>query len=231
MAARLNITLVEDNDALRTATQAVLEREGHRVLAVSMAEDVDDTPATAPVDAYVIDLNLPGEDGIQLAQRLREAQPSAIIVMVTARSRLEDRLAGYNTGADAYLTKPIDPQELIAVLQSCIRRANLRADQTPDTLWLDQSRSLLIGDNGRIEMTHTEMMLAVALTRAPGRRLERWQAMQIIDPKDKGLSTSSLEMRITSLRRKLTAAGATDRPIRAIHGWGYMLCCRLMIAD
>ncbi len=231
MASRLTIMLVEDNDALREATAMVLRREGHQVLAVPMAEDVDDTPAHAPPDAYVIDLNLPGEDGISLTRRVRAAQPRAIIIMATVRSELADRMQGYATGADAYLQKPVDPEELVAVINACARRLATPPQEPNDQLRLDPRNALVAGPGGSTELTHTEVMLLTALARAPGRRLERWQAMQIVDPEEKGLSTSSLEMRITTVRRKLTSAGASSRPIRAIHGWGYMLCCELQIGD
>ena len=231
MVTRLNIVLVEDNDALRAATELVLRREGHHVMALPMAEDVDDTPGNAPPDAYIIDLNLPGEDGISLARRIRDAQPGTVIIITTVRTELVDRVRGYDTGADAYLAKPVEPEELIAVLNACARRAAVRPRPPRSVLTLNLRSASLSGEAGQSELTHTEVMLATALARAPGRRLERWQAMQIIDPGDKGLSTSSLEMRITALRRKLVAAGAPSRPIRAIHGWGYMLCCELTIED
>ncbi len=231
MATRLNILLVEDNDALRGATEMVLKGAGHSVLGVPMAEDIDDTPVSAPCDAYLIDVNLPGEDGISLAKRIRAAQPNVIIIMITVRSELDDRLLGYSIGADAYLVKPVDPSELLAVLDSCARRAGIQSRPASTSLQLDSRRSVLIGNATEIELTHTDVMLALALASAPGRRLERWQALQIIDPQEKGLSTSSLEMRITALRRKLIAAGAPNRPIRAIHGWGYMLCCELRVNE
>ena len=105
----LNIVLVEDHDLLRTVTQSVLTQAGHNVLALSCAEEVDEALSGMSPDLYILDLNLPGEDGISLARRIRHSHPRVGIIMTTVRSEIADRLDGYESGADIYLPKPTDP--------------------------------------------------------------------------------------------------------------------------
>jgi DNA-binding response OmpR family regulator len=88
----LHILIVEDNDNLREATQELLVQHGHQVTAMSCAEDVDDTPTRDVPDLYLIDVNLPDENGFSLAERIRKSHPAAGVVLMTARGQLEDRL-------------------------------------------------------------------------------------------------------------------------------------------
>lgn len=220
----LHILLIEDNDNLREATTEFLQLHGHRVTAVVCAEDIDDTPTPQPPDLYLIDVNLPGEDGFSLARRIRDAHPLAGIVLITARNALQDRLDGYACGADNYLAKPVAQQELLACIESLRRR--LQAERRPrddDGLVLDGQGMVLTGPKGQAPLTQTEGMLLLAMCRAAGQTLERWQAMEIVDPQRKGLVPANLEMRITTLRRKLQACGAPPEAIRTLRGVGYVL--------
>jgi len=127
MTTSLSIIVVEDNDSLRKATVAMLVREGHQASGLVSAEEVDGVIHDIKPDIFVIDLNLPGEDGISLAKRLKTAMPLVGIIMVTARNRLDERLEGYENGADIYLTKPVAPSELLATVSSLGRRMKIEA--------------------------------------------------------------------------------------------------------
>ena len=118
----LNIVLVEDHDLLRTVTESVLTGAGHKVLALGCAEEVDEALSGMNPDLYILDLNLPGEDGISLARRIRRSHPRVGIIMTTVRSEVADRLDGYESGADIYLPKPTDPTELLAAAVALARR-------------------------------------------------------------------------------------------------------------
>jgi len=118
----LKIVVIEDYDALREAMCDVLSRDGHDVIGVAMAEEVDDESAGFVSDLYIIDINLPGEDGISLAQRIRRSQPEVGIVIVSARSTVSDRIGGYKSGANIYLTKPLSIEELRAVVEGFVQR-------------------------------------------------------------------------------------------------------------
>ena len=116
MTRPLKIIVIEDYDDYREAICNALSGDGHQVVGLAMAEDVDDEPFGYVSDLYIVDLNLPGEDGISLARRIRQSQPNVGIVIVSARNSLEDRIGGYQSGANIYLTKPFSLDELRAVV-------------------------------------------------------------------------------------------------------------------
>lgn len=225
----LHIVVVEDNDNLREATVEFLRAHGHSAYGLVCAEDVDDTPMRDVPDIYLIDVTLPGEDGFSLAQRVRASQPLAGIVLMTARSQLADRLEGYNSGADIYLTKPVERDEMLA----CVARLGHRLKAVPRNdsggFILNTQTLVLSGPRGETSLTHGEGLLLTALCRAPGHKLERWQAMQLVDAKDKGLVPANLEMRISALRKKLATCGADADAIRTLRGIGYALCCEVRV--
>ena len=224
----LHILVVEDNDSLREATVEFLQSQGHHATGVVLAEDVDDTPTRDLPDLYLIDVNLPGENGFSLAERIRRSQPLAGIVLVTARGQLNDRLEGYATGADNYLIKPVEKLELLACVNNLARRLKPSREPT-SALVLNNAKLLLSGPEAEISLTQGEGLLLAALCRAAGQKLERWQAMQLIDNKDKGLVTANLEMRISALRKKLSACGAGPDAIRTLRGFGYGLNCQIKV--
>ncbi len=225
----LHILVVEDNDSLREATVDFLRSRGHHVTGVVCAEDVDDTPTRDLPDLYLVDVNLPGEDGFSLAGRIRKSQPLAGIVVITARGQLDDRLEGYTAGADNYLVKPVDQAELLACVNTLARRITASAHASDECLQLNGQTQVLKGPRGQVTLTQGEGLLLAALCRAAGQTLERWQVMQLVDPKDKGLVPANLEMRISSLRKKLGACGAPDDAIRTLRGLGYALSCQIRI--
>jgi DNA-binding response OmpR family regulator len=119
---RLNLVIVEDHDILRGMLQQALEESGHQVRALSCAEELEDMAQGQHVDVFMIDLNLPGENGLSLTERVRLAYPLAGLIIVTARSGLNDRLEGYARGTDLYLSKPIEVPELCAAVAAMGRR-------------------------------------------------------------------------------------------------------------
>lgn len=225
----LHILVVEDNDSLRDATVDFLNDHGHMASGVVSAEDVADTPTWQIPDLYLIDVNLPGENGFMLAHRLRQSQPRSGIVLMTARGQLDDRLEGYSCGADNYLVKPVEPTELLACIQSLGRRLLPGGIASDKALALSTQLLCLKGPSGQVTLTPGEGLLLSGLIRAAGQRLERWQAMQLIDPDDKGLVAANLEMRISALRKKLSACGAPEDAIRTLRGFGYALQCPVKI--
>jgi DNA-binding response OmpR family regulator len=225
----LHIMVVEDNDSLREATVDFLVQQGHQVMGVVCAEDVDDTPTRDLPDLYLIDINLPGEDGFSLATRIRKSQPQTGIVLLTARSHLSDRLTGWDCGADNYLTKPVEQAELLACVNNLGRRLKTTTSAPQSTLLLDRQTLSLTGPQGRVPLTFAETQLLAALCRAAGQKLERWQAMQLVDNKDKGLLPANLEMRISALRKKLTTCGAPKDAILTLRNFGYSLSCDIQL--
>lgn len=217
----LNILVVEDYDVLRNAMVKVLTRAGHRVLGVGMAEDVDDEPMGCLPDLYIIDLNLPGENGLSLARRIRQSTPDAHIVLATARADVDDRVAGYAAGADIYLPKPVAPEELVAIAQSLSQRLHRKPQSEDAQLSLHSKRLFLKGHKAQATLTQSEVVILGALARAPDTVLEHWQVAQQLGADSK----ESQEVRIGRLRKKLIACGAEAPAIKAIRNQGYKLLC------
>lgn len=227
-----SVLVVEDNDELRVATVQFLVRHDVYASGVTCAEEVDEfTDAISP-QIYLIDLGLPGEDGLSLARRIRAAQPRAGIVMLTARSSIEARVSGYEHGADVYLPKPADPEELLAVVRSLSLRVTQEA--APDALLQVHSGKLLLtGPQSEQSLTQRECLLLTALSRAKDHLLERWQILQLLDPTEEGVSTDSMEVCIVQLRKKLMACSGSDSDqpgvIKAVRGVGYRLLVPVQI--
>lgn len=225
----LKILVVEDNDDLRDATLAFLQAQGHYVRGVASAEEITDVAGGFFPDIYVIDLNLPEEDGLSLTKRLRKLHPTVGIVITTARAQIGEKVLGYESGADLYLTKPIHPKELIAGITSLSHRLKIDQVSSTGTLELNLRSSVLRGPLKTIELTSAEASLLFELARAPGQTLERWQLLEIFGKQDTETSNSSIEMRVSRLRKKLESSGVTAPQIKSLHKVGYVLCCQVMI--
>lgn len=224
----LKILVVEDNDELREATLAVLQNQGHDVRGVVMAEDIAELPGSFVPDVYVIDLNLPDEDGLSLTRRLRAVHPNVGIVITTARTQIGDKVIGYESGADLYLTKPVHPKELMASVAALGKRLKTQTEQ--HALFLDLARMHLNGPAGTIALTSSDVLILSALARAPGQKLERWQIAELVGGTAAEPPTAAmLEMRIARLRKKLSAVGAPAPYIKALHKVGYSLCCPVVL--
>ena len=231
---RLNLVIVEDHDVLRGMLQQALEESGHQVTALSCAEELEDVAQGQHVDVFMIDLNLPGESGLSLTERVRSAYPLAGLIIVTARSGLNDRLEGYARGADLYLSKPIEVPELCAAVAAMGRRRqrvnSLLQDQNTQVFTLHQ-QNLRIGKHGHpdIVLSASEASILVAFSRAPGQRIAYWQIAETLGLNLDSYPKASLEVRIVRLRKKLVDAGADSNCIEAIRGHGYQLCISVQV--
>lgn len=228
LAKALNILVVEDYEVLRDAMVRTLTRAGHRVLGVGMAEDVDDLPMGCLPDMYVIDLNLPGEDGLSLARRIRVSAPATKIVLATARTAIVDKVAGYAAGADIYLPKPVDPEELVAIAKNLSERRVSQNNPSAEKLLLVSQKMTLQGPQAQVFLTQSEVLVLGALARAPNQSLEHWQVAQHLGV-DLAISKDSQEVRIGRLRKKIITCGATLPAIKAIRGHGYKLLCEIEV--
>jgi DNA-binding response OmpR family regulator len=229
MPNALNIMVVEDHDALRCVTVEALARRGHKVRGVDCAEALPDEPGLFPIDLFVIDLNLPGEDGLSLARRLRAAQPDIGIIMVTARNQMNDRLAGYDGGADIYLTKPTSSEELIAAIRALTRRIQPERPAGA-SFTLNLAGLSLQGPKARVSLSSHESAILAAFVRAKDHQLETWQLIELTEKLINEASKKALEVQIVRLRKKLQLAGADELTIKAIRGQGYRLCIRLALS-
>lgn len=225
----LNILVIEDNDELREATVDALRLEGYRVQGLDCAEALPEHTARQRIDLMVVDLNLPGEDGLALTQRVRAVQPDIGIIMVTARSLAADKQRGYASGADIYMAKPVSLEELTAGIQALSRR--LKSNTVPPaSLTLDLVRHTLSGPNQlELPLTHQEAALLTAFGRAAEGRLESWQLIEVLGKENAEDPKLALEITITRLRKKLLQAGCSELAIKSIRNWGYQLLGQLRL--
>ena len=230
--ARLNVVLIEDNDALRRMVAQVLEDAGHCVTALSCAEELGDVAGGHQADVFVIDLGLPGEDGLSLARRVREAYPLAGIIIATARVLLQNKLDGYASGADVYLTKPIEVPELCATVAALGRRRK-RVDALLEweqgLVLAQQQMTLAQPGHEPVRLSAAEMAVLLAFVGAPGQRLAYWQIAEILGVDLSNYAKANLEVRIARLRKKLQEAGATGANIEAVRNYGYQICASIRV--
>lgn len=225
----LNIVVVEDHQLLREAVVEMLTTAGHRVVGVESAEALGDEVALARIDVAVLDIQLPGESGLQLMQRLRRSQPGLGIIAMTALSAIQDRVAGYESGADVYLIKPVDPRELQAAVMRCGQRSQQAAPGAQVPLTLEPLRRCLTGPSGEQRLSADEAVVLAALVRAPEQRLENWQLLELLQIETTGNYKARVEVRLSRLRKKLLLAGAAPECLQPVRGTGYQLCIPLQM--
>ncbi len=226
----LNILVIEDHDDLREATVAALAAMGYAVQGVASAESLDDEAGRFAADIVLLDLNLPGEDGLSVARRLRAAEPGIGIIMVTARNKPKDVMQGYSSGADIYIAKPTSPDELHAAIQALARR--IRPHKPPGTSISINTQTLqLIGPLGTAHLSDHECQLLAALNRASSRRLETWQMLELLGRDVDENEKRALTVQIVRMRKKLADVGGMEPTIKSIRGSGYQLCVAVEVVS
>lgn len=209
-----------------------LQAERHKVIGVGNAEAVPEMLILGLVDLMVIDLNLPGEDGISLTRRVRTSHPTIGIVHVTARNHPEQRAEGYQSGADIYLTKPVALNELLAAIHSLTRRLQTGKAARQDKLTLSTSRLTLVGHGGlSVSLSAAESTLLNGLCLANGQRLEKWQILTLLHREEAQDQLAAIELVIVRLRKKIRLAGFHEPSIKVIRNWGYQLCAPIVSLD
>jgi DNA-binding response OmpR family regulator len=218
------IFVVEDDDALRDLVAAYLERSGYRVERFGDGREALDAALQVPPDLMVLDLMLPGMDGLAVAGRLREEAPGTAIIMLTARTTEEDRIQGLMTGADDYVVKPFSPAELVLRVQAVLRR--LQEPSVPTRplragpIALDVRRHLVTVADRPVSLTPTEFRILETLMSRPGWTFTRQQLLdQALGPDFVGFDRN-VDVHIANLRKKLRLSPS---PIRTVYGIGYRL--------
>jgi DNA-binding response OmpR family regulator len=225
----IKLLVVEDHLALLDVTVDILAARGYDVIGISSVEAIDEVPVHFVADIAVLDVNLPGESGLILAQRLRRVQPGIGIIMVTALDALAQKLAGYAHGADLYLTKPTAPEELCAAVLALAQRLRPVTPVTSNVFMLNTATFRLSTPRGTLALRNAESTLLRGLALAPDYTLEFYQALEQLDKPVDVNGKAQLEVLVSRLRSKLVAHGAPDTPIRALRGKGYRLCIPLQI--
>ena len=230
--AQTSVVVVEDFGILREELVDFLALNGFAATGVNCGLGLNDWLALQirPPDLAVLDLNLPGEDGLQIARRLRSAYPDMGLVMLTARKSTADKISGYESGADIYLTKPVSGEELFAVLSSLRRRLLPK----PRTAWqLDLAHAVIVSPQGMIgELSANESVVLACMARAPMQLADTAEMLLLCAwDEEKELDKGYLEVLLSRLRRKLGGLILeSDAPlIRAVRGKGYQLLMAIEI--
>jgi two-component system response regulator MprA len=220
--AMAQILLVEDDQELRAVLQRGLEEEGFKVGGVGTgAEAIERVSAGAP-DAMVIDVGLPDADGRDVCQALRAQGIQAPVLFLTARDALADRLAGFRSGGDDYLTKPFSLAELGARLHALLGRAGVSSTVNAAGLSLDPTNfEVSCGEHG-IRLTPTEFRLLGALAAAAERTVSRRELVRAAWPEGAVVHDNTIDVYLTRLRRKLRELPGAPA-ITTVHGLGYRL--------
>jgi two-component system response regulator MprA len=221
----VKILVVDDERAVRESLRRALELEGYDVgLAVDGSEALEKVDAEAQPDAVILDVLMPGTDGLEVSRTLRRSGNKVPILMLTARAEVGDRVAGLDAGADDYLTKPFALEELLARLRALLRRT---ADGSGEALRfadleLDPGTRDVRRGGEPIELTRTEFSLLELFMLNPRQVLTRSVIFERVWGYDFGYGSNSLDVYIGYLRRK-TEAGGKPRLIHTVRGVGYAL--------
>ncbi|HEX3686263.1 MAG TPA: response regulator transcription factor [Gaiellaceae bacterium] len=221
----MKILVVDDERAVRESLRRALELEGYEIeLAEDGSQALERLEAEREPDAVVLDVLMPGVDGLEVSRTLRRKGSRVPILMLTARTQVEDRVEGLDAGADDYLTKPFALEELLARVRALLRRTGDGAGETLRfaDLELDPgTREVTRGDE-RIELTRTEFSLLELFLLNPRQVLTRSLIFERVWGYDFGFASNSLDVYIGYLRRK-TEAGGKPRLIHTVRGVGYAL--------
>jgi two-component system response regulator MprA len=223
------VLIVDDEPAVRAALDRALRLDRYEVELAADGSEALDRLAEARLDAVVLDVAMPGIDGLEVCRRLREAGDRTPVLMLTARDAVDDRVAGLDAGADDYLVKPFDLEELLARLRALLRRTQ-QGDQTgqPDEsltfadLRMDPGTREVTRGERPIRLTRTEFALLELLMCHPRQVLARDRILEQVWGYDFPTTANSLEVYIGYIRRK-TEANGEPRLIHTVRGVGYAL--------
>jgi DNA-binding response OmpR family regulator len=225
MSARARILVVEDEPRLAEILRLYLERDGHQVTVVGDGRAAIEAVDRDPVDLVVLDLMLPGFDGLEVCERIQQDRPVPVL-MLTARGSESDLVVGLGVGADDYMTKPFSTRELVARVHALIRRVDRarveghdpapRAPITLGDLAVDPISRRVERDGQVVHLTPTEFDLLAFLAEAPGRVFTRDELLGQVWGYEVAFGGRTVDSHVRALRRKL----GTDL-IRTVHGVGY----------
>jgi two-component system response regulator MprA len=221
----MRLLVADDDAAVREAVALVLDLEGFEVTTAADGREAFAALSTDRPDALVLDVLMPGIDGIEVCRRMRAVADRTPVLMLTARAEVSDRVAGLDAGADDYLVKPFAREELIARLRALLRRTGWEDDGETlrfQDLELDPLAHEARRGDRLLGLTRTEFLLLELLMRHPRQVVTRATIFDRVWGYDFGPTSNSLEVYIGYLRRK-TEAGGEPRLLQTVRGVGYAL--------
>ena len=240
MTKQDHILVVDDDAEIRSLLREYLQKQGYRVTVVADGKAMQAALATARPDLVVLDLMLPGEDGLSLCRALR-ARSSLPVIMLTARGEETDRIVGLEMGADDYLAKPFSPRELLARIRSVLRRTRSLPDNlAPETVsafrfggWtLDAAtRNLTAPDGVVIPLSGTEYRLLRVFLAHPNRVLTRDQLIELMSSRDSGAFDRAIDVQVSRLRHRLREDAREPAMIKTVRSQGYVLAAHVEIVN
>lgn len=232
MESTPHILVVDDEREIREPLAKYLAKNGMRASLAANASDARRELKTSAIDMVVLDIMMPGEDGLSLCRHLRETADIPVILL-TAMAEDTDRVVGLEIGADDYLTKPFNPRELLARIRAVLRRANAvprpREADAGERLkfggWvLDVGRRELVGGDGvAAPLSTAEFKLLAAFLRRPGIVLSREQLLDLTSGRGADVFDRTIDNQVSRLRRKIEADPKNPALIKTVWGGGYML--------
>jgi DNA-binding response OmpR family regulator len=220
------VLVVDDEDHIVELARLYLTREGYEVEGVGDGSQALARFAQVKPDLVVLDIMLPGSDGLAICKEIRK-QSQVPIIMLTARDEVTDKVVGLEVGADDYLTKPFHPQELVARAKALLRRARLEPDAPKlvraGKLEVDLERHEVRHEQAKVQLRPKEFDLLTLLARHPGRVFQRSELLDLVWGYDFPGYTRTVDVHVQQLREKLAAAGVTEPSIETVWGVGYRL--------
>jgi DNA-binding response OmpR family regulator len=219
------VLVVDDEPEIIRLVRDYLERAGFAVATAATGEDALHAAHRARPDIIVLDLGLPGLDGLDVARELRRGG-AVPIIMLTARTEEADRVAGLELGADDYVSKPFSPRELVARVRAVLRRTDTAREQgdvvrAGDGLVLDATRMEVTVDGRPAELTATEFALLLHMARQPGRVFTRAQLLDAIHGVVVESYERAIDAHVKNIRRKIEADPRAPRHLQTVFGVGY----------
>jgi len=230
MADEPHVLIVEDERDIRDPLASYLGKNGFRVSKASDAAAAREIVAAHAIDIALIDIMMPGEDGLSLTGFLRATSKTPVILL-TARAEETDRIVGLELGADDYVTKPFSPRELVARIKAVLRRTSDGRVKAPDADayafadWVLRTgeRELVDKEGRAVPLSTGEYNLLLALVTHPKRVLTRDQLLDLSQHRDMGAFERSIDNHISRLRKKVEANLAKPKLIKTVWGGGYTL--------
>ena len=223
----LNIVIVEDNQPLRESLIEVLSAAPYRAFGFESSEAFLSGCSLNSINIVVLDLNLPGQDGVSLAKHLRSEMPEIGILMLTARNNPSQIKDGYDSGADIYIVKPSSSDEFLAAIRALARRLLLRRPNSQKAVFEAMLRTIS-GPDGKVELSESEANLLAHFLRAEDNRRSRSDIASLFNDGETSKSPN-VEVRILRLRKKLFDAGFPMTSISVVRGWGYKLSLEIEV--
>ena len=232
--AGAHLLVVDDHPDIRQSLTLYLQRQGWRVLAAADAREADALLARERIDLVVLDVMMPGEDGLSLCRRIAGAQ-AAPVILLTAMDSSRDKLAGFESGADDYVVKPFDPPELVARIRTVLRRwrrgGNAGAPAAPEARpryrfdgWtLDLGRRELFDRDGKpVALSGAEFRLLQVLVEHPGVVLSRDRLLDLVGDGEASNFDRSIDSQVSRLRKKLEPDPRRPGLLKTVWGNGYL---------